>query len=144
MTGDDGEERKRLGERLREARSAAGLSQAEAARIMGLSRCVWWGYEGGRAVPSLLHLRRAAYLFDVTVEWLVMTLDAMGPPSFPPAKPRRLKPGERVQTIVVAVEAYEREPMRFKLMADDVTRVRVVRRDRTVVEELGGGALPAR
>lgn len=65
------EELRALGARIREARDAAGLSQAEFARRVGLKDAASaWRWESGRAEPSLAMLRRIASVTDADLGWL--------------------------------------------------------------------------
>ncbi len=58
-------------ELLRAARNRAGLTQAEAARLLGLSRQTLWSYERGRGLPSANVLARICVLYGVTPQDLV-------------------------------------------------------------------------
>ncbi len=49
-----------IGRQLREAREARGLGVAAAARVMKVSREMVYKYEGGKSLPSLEILTRAA------------------------------------------------------------------------------------
>ena len=49
-----------LGERLRRVREQRGLALAELAEASGVDRVSLWGYEKGRAVPSLINAMRLA------------------------------------------------------------------------------------
>jgi len=59
-----------LGDRLRKAREAAGLKQAELARKIGISRASIVNYEAGRYVPSRPVLLSWALCCGVDWAWL--------------------------------------------------------------------------
>jgi transcriptional regulator with XRE-family HTH domain len=63
MHGDDG---KRVGMRLREARSAAGLSQSELEQISGIPKARLSRYENGHVEPSIQTLVRLARALNVS------------------------------------------------------------------------------
>lgn len=75
-----GAEGKRLGERLRQAREAAGLSQSDVCGLLGFRQSKVSRLESGEYGVTLLELRRLAYCYDVTVGWFMACLDDMGPP----------------------------------------------------------------
>ena len=60
-----------IGERLKQAREAAGLSKSELARRIGVhpSACIQWESPGGTN-PSMEHLVHAAVILDISLEWL--------------------------------------------------------------------------
>lgn len=60
-----------LGERLRQARRAAGLTQAELARLVGVQRAVISKYETGGVAPSVTQLRRMAEALGVSAGTLL-------------------------------------------------------------------------
>ena len=60
--------RRVVGERVRERREAAGLTQAELAEAVGVSRQTIVQLERNRYNPSLLLAYSIARVFDVTVE----------------------------------------------------------------------------
>lgn len=60
-----------LGRRIRAAREAKGLSQAEAAREAGIPGHSLWRYEDGRVAPDLENLARVARVLGVTIESLL-------------------------------------------------------------------------
>ncbi len=62
-----------LGKRLTEARTALDLSQAEAARLIGISQSTYSGYETGTRRIKLSMLRQIASVYNVTVDWLIGT-----------------------------------------------------------------------
>ena len=63
--------RRRIAERLREARKLAGLSQSHAAKILGLHRPSISEIEAGNRRVSADELARLAEIYDVSVAWLV-------------------------------------------------------------------------
>src|SRR5438309_6027030 len=63
MHGDDG---KRVGVRLREARSAAGLSQSELEQMSGIPKARLSRYENGHVEPSIQTLVRLARALNVS------------------------------------------------------------------------------
>lgn len=62
-----------LGKNLTEARTALDISQAEAARRIGISQGTYSGYETGTRRIKLPMLRRIADVYGVTVDWLIGT-----------------------------------------------------------------------
>lgn len=60
-----------IGDRIRVAREAAGLSKSELARRIGVhpSACIQWESREG-TYPKLENLIQLAVLFDVRLEWL--------------------------------------------------------------------------
>jgi transcriptional regulator with XRE-family HTH domain len=73
------------GTALTDARKAAGLSQADAARLAGLNRVVLSFYETGQRQPSLTHLRRLAATYGVDASGLLA-----GKVESDPASPERV------------------------------------------------------
>ena len=59
-----------IASRLREARRMAGLSQAQAARLLGLHRPSVSEMEAGRRRVAAEELLQLAELYDVSVGWL--------------------------------------------------------------------------
>lgn len=59
-----------MADRIREARSGTGLSQAEAGRQLGVTRSGVSQWENGHTYPSVRHLAAMAELYDVSSEWL--------------------------------------------------------------------------
>ncbi len=55
-----------IGRQLREAREARGLSVAAVARVMKVSREMVYKYEGGKSLPSLDVLTRAANAWNTS------------------------------------------------------------------------------
>lgn len=60
-----------LGRQLATAREALGLSQAEAAKLIGISQGTYSGYETGTRRIKLPMLQQIAKAYDVTVDWLI-------------------------------------------------------------------------
>lgn len=67
--------KKAIGARLRLAREQAGLSQAQAARLMGLHRPSVSETEAGRRNVTAEELSRFARLYDVRLDWLACVDD---------------------------------------------------------------------
>lgn len=63
-------EREALGSRLRMARELAGLSQAQAAKLLSLHRPSVSEIEAGRRRVSAEELCRFAEIYDVKLSWL--------------------------------------------------------------------------
>src|SRR5579859_2820007 len=71
MPMDDGDRRSIIASRIREARKAAGLSQGQVARLLGLQRPSVSEIEAGRRRVSGDEITRLAELFDVSPSWLL-------------------------------------------------------------------------
>lgn len=69
MTGD--EQSRLVGLRIREARVAAGLSQGQVAKLMGLHRPTVSEIEAGNRRVRGEELKKMAELFDVTTDFLI-------------------------------------------------------------------------
>ena len=65
-----------LGQRIREHRRRAGLSQEALARRMDVSRQAVTKWESGQSAPSTENLFRLAELFGTTVDLLLPSEDA--------------------------------------------------------------------
>ncbi len=66
-----------LGQRVRERRKAAGMSQAQFARRLGLeSESSIYKLESGRSQPSLLLLIRIANVLHVSIDYLLGIVDS--------------------------------------------------------------------
>lgn len=61
----------KLGDRIRAAREAAGLSQSELGRRLGLSSQSVNMWEHSKANPSRNNLQQAAIVMGVTIDWLM-------------------------------------------------------------------------
>ncbi|AUB80065.1 hypothetical protein THSYN_03185 [Candidatus Thiodictyon syntrophicum] len=59
-----------ISERIREAREVKGLSQADLAATVGVSRGACGHWEQGKTVPSVEHLAGVATVLGVRFEWL--------------------------------------------------------------------------
>ena len=71
MPDDKGYKGTHIGDRIREARSKAGLTQAGVAQLLGVSSHAVWSWEAGRMKPSHEHLVELAYRCEVTTDWLL-------------------------------------------------------------------------
>jgi transcriptional regulator with XRE-family HTH domain len=74
MTADgrhDDQKKKIIASRIREARKLAGLSQAQVAKMLGLSRPSISEAEAGNRNVSATELSRLAAIYDVSLSWLV-------------------------------------------------------------------------
>lgn len=60
-----------LGERLKQAREDAGLSQGQAAQLLGLHRPAITEIEAENRKVSAGELKNLAHLYHVSVEWLL-------------------------------------------------------------------------
>lgn len=60
-------------QKLKEARTAAGLTQSQMAFHMGLDKSSYCGYETGRRQPDLQKLRRMVQLLEVSADTLLET-----------------------------------------------------------------------
>lgn len=71
QSGNQPNEHRVVGVRLRDARLAAGLTQAEVAEALGLSRPTLAAVEKGTRKITGLELRRLARLYQRDVAWLL-------------------------------------------------------------------------
>ena len=62
---------KNIGDRIREARTKLGLTQAQLARQVGVSAQTVWVWEAGRAKPTHDHLEELAFHCQVSTAWLL-------------------------------------------------------------------------
>ncbi|MBQ7352741.1 MAG: helix-turn-helix transcriptional regulator [Clostridia bacterium] len=60
-----------FGERLRQAREAAGMSQEEVARVLGVSQAAYSYFENGEKNPSLPAAKRLAVVLHTSLDYLV-------------------------------------------------------------------------
>ena len=60
-----------LGEKLREHRKKAGLSQEELAEKLSVSRQAITKWESNRGLPSIESLQNISKLFDVSIDYLL-------------------------------------------------------------------------
>ena len=56
--------------RLKQLRTAAGLTQKEAAKALGMPEAMWQKYESGERVPTLGKTAMIADLFNVSLDYL--------------------------------------------------------------------------
>ncbi len=59
------------GEKIREARHAAGLSQEQFAEKLCVSRQAVTKWERGRGIPDIMNLKAIASLLNVSIDWLL-------------------------------------------------------------------------
>ena len=71
MTEERGQRWPNIGARIREARMKAGLTQAEVAKLLGVSPHSVWSWESGRLKPNHGHLVELAYRCGVSTDWLL-------------------------------------------------------------------------
>lgn len=71
VSGDQPNEHRVVGARLREARLSMGLTQADVAEALGLSRPTLAAVEKGTRKITGLELRRLARLYQRDVAWLL-------------------------------------------------------------------------
>lgn len=60
-----------LSDRLREARQAAGMTQAQAARLIGVSSGRLANWERGDGKPRIEKLPLIAWTYKTTIDWLL-------------------------------------------------------------------------
>jgi len=65
-------------ERFRRLLSESGMTQQEAADVLGLSRSAIAGYATGRRMPDVETLLKISCRFDVSIDWLVGNDDVRG------------------------------------------------------------------
>ena len=70
-----------LGERIKDCRQRAGLSQERAAELVGVSRQAVTKWEAGQAAPSTENLFRLAQALHTTVDFLLTPEEDGGEPS---------------------------------------------------------------
>jgi transcriptional regulator with XRE-family HTH domain len=85
----------RLAKRLKEARLRAGLSQAELATLIGVSRGAVGQWESNKAEPSNANMRAASDALKVSVDWLANNRGEM---SQAPIVPAMSADGELVES----------------------------------------------
>lgn len=71
MTAVESAKHRQIGERLREARKLAGLSQGQVAKILDLHRPSVSEMEAGNRRVSAVELARLSEIYDVSVSWLL-------------------------------------------------------------------------
>lgn len=69
-----------ISNRLTEARTNAGLSQAQAGKLLGYPRQRIYEWEQGQYVPGSETLAKLAELYDVSLDWLVTGKTGAMPP----------------------------------------------------------------
>ena len=62
---------KNIGDRIREARTKLGLTQAQLARHVGVSSQTVWSWEAGRVKPTYEHMEELAFRCEVSTAWLL-------------------------------------------------------------------------
>jgi transcriptional regulator with XRE-family HTH domain len=60
-----------FGNRLKKLRKAKKLTQKQVAESIGINQKQYQHWERGRAEPSFVKVQRLAYVFGVSIEWLV-------------------------------------------------------------------------
>lgn len=82
MTEQKGRRWPGTGARVREARTKAGLTQAQVAVALGVSHHAVWAWENGRMNPNQEHLVELASRCGVSTDWLlgrdVMEAEVLG------------------------------------------------------------------
>jgi len=68
---DERELPERLGQNIKQLRSARGLTQAQMAKLSGLPRATWANLESGAANPTLAVLHRVALALQAPIEELI-------------------------------------------------------------------------
>ena len=71
MTEERSRRWENIGNRIKEARVKAGMTQAEVANLVGVSPHAVWSWESGRAKPRHDHLLELAHRCEVTTDWLL-------------------------------------------------------------------------
>lgn len=66
-----------LGQRLKELREEAGMTQKEVAAKLGINSVTYLHYEKSQRQPSLSMLADMAKLFDISVDYLLGLSDYM-------------------------------------------------------------------
>lgn len=87
-----------LADRLRQAREKAGLTQAEAAGLVGITRQTVSQYEGGESMPRVDYAVAIARAAKWMVEWIVT---GEGPRE-------RMEEGDARETLALIEAAIER------------------------------------
>ena len=62
---------KNIGNRIKEARTKLGLTQAQLAKQVGVSSQTVWSWEAGRVKPTHEHLEELAFRCEVSTAWLL-------------------------------------------------------------------------
>lgn len=96
-----------LGDRLREARERYGISQAQAANAIGVSRSAYSMYEITERDPDSSVLKELARLYGVSADWLLgRTNDPTPPEEQGPLSPDALL--ERAGALLCAIPGIKR------------------------------------
>ncbi|MDD2319134.1 MAG: helix-turn-helix transcriptional regulator [Geobacteraceae bacterium] len=69
-------DKKSIGARIRKIRNSLGHNQTEFGRLVNVSNASVSAYENGDAYPTIGALIKIAQLGNVTIEWLIMGVDA--------------------------------------------------------------------
>ena len=115
---DDQEQRRAIvASRIREARKAAGLSQGQVARLLGLQRPSVSEIEAGRRRVTADEITRLAEIFDVDASWLLGEgADKVDPHDtklqLAARELRKLKPEDLDRLLAVLASMREDEPER--------------------------------
>lgn len=81
MTTQSNDLRLSIGERLRTARTAAGLSQGQVAKLLGVHRPTISEIEAGRRRVSAEELSQFAEIYGVGTDWILAERDSESDPS---------------------------------------------------------------
>lgn len=60
-----------FGDKLRELRTARGLTQTELAKLLGVNKSIISAYETQMRMPSLVLLIKIALEFSVSIDWML-------------------------------------------------------------------------
>ena len=60
-----------LCKRLKEKRSAAKLTQADIAKVLGVTQSTYSYYESGRNEPDIKTLAKIADIFETSIDYLI-------------------------------------------------------------------------
>ncbi|MBR3349429.1 MAG: helix-turn-helix transcriptional regulator, partial [Solobacterium sp.] len=63
-----------FGEKLKEARKTAGLSQEQLAEKLSVSRSAVAKWEADLGMPDIANLKAMAQLLDISIDYLLMTM----------------------------------------------------------------------
>lgn len=81
MTAKPSDQRLTISDRLRTAREAAGLSQAQVGKLMGLHRPTITEIEAGRRRVSADELTQFADIYGVGTDWILSEHDRVAGPN---------------------------------------------------------------
>jgi len=83
-----------LGERIRQARTAYGMSQAELARRIGISGQAMYQIENGKTPdPQASRITMIAQVLGVSADYLLGLIEEEEGPSWPPRRRRQARAG---------------------------------------------------